>query len=458
MSEEDRRFNIAFENLLNSDRSDYPNLVGGIQFASGLEYKARSPLDEGILIGNFQIPEPGMVKRAVPFATEAFAVWSSLPLSLRAERMKDIRDDLVKSKNRIEAAITLSVGMTSKQSRADMDRLIEVMDGCLEEVDGMPSGANAMGVWAVIGSYQSPVASLFANVFAALLAGNTVIMCPSHLCPLPAYIIFEMMVRRGLPDGALNLLTDPHGKTQLDLVNNPDIVGVCISGSAEDSEEMMFAQVDDELSFHSEIKGMNPAIISQRSDLKYAAEAVLESAFSYSGQRLDSCSKVIVLDSHYEQFLNLLLKGVKDITVGDPVEEKVFTGPVINKKKMNQFLEIMDDARSYLLYGGDRLTKGFLNDGYFVKPAIVVGLPDDHELNNMDHSLPILSVQRASDLDDAIEKANACEFGLSAGIFTKDEKEMEKFLALTHADSAYVNGPSLELGPALKVTLSNFMC
>lgn len=457
VSAEDRKFNAAFESILSKDRSDYPNWIGGIQFASGQDYQPGSPLDESIVIGNFQIPEPDMAKRAVPFATEAFATWSSFPASLRVERMKAIRDDLVRGKIRIAAAITLSVGMTRKESQADVDRLIEVMDGCLDEIEGMPSDDRAMGVWAVIGSYHSPVASLFSNVFAALLAGNSVIMCPSHLCPLPAYMIFDTMVRQGLPDGVLNLMTDPTGKTQLDLVNNPDIVGVCISGSGEDSEEMMFAQVDDELSFHSEIKGMNPVIISQRSDLKYAAEAVLESAFSYSGQRVDSCSKVIVLDPHYEHFLNLLLKGVQDITVGDPAEKEVFTGPIISKKKMKEFLDLVDNARSHLLYGGERLTKGFLKDGYFVKPAIVVGLPDDHELNNMDHSLPILSVQRASDLTDAIEKANNCEFGISAGIFTKDEKETEMFLASIHADSAYVNGPSTELGPALKVTLTDFM-
>jgi acyl-CoA reductase-like NAD-dependent aldehyde dehydrogenase len=269
-------------------------------------------------------------------------------------------------------------------------------------------------------------------------------------------MIYEMMSRKGLPDGALNLLLDRRGKVQKDLVDHPDLAGVCVSGSGEGSEEMMFAQVDPDLRFHAEIKGMNPVVISQRSDLKYAAEAVLDSAFSYSGQRLDSCSKVVVLDQHYEQFLNILMKASSRITVGDPAEAGAFTGPVINKEMMERFLDLMEGARPWLLMGGERLTKDFLGDGYFVRPAILAGLPEDHELNSMDHSLPILCVQRASDLEDAIEKVNACEFGLSAGIFTKDEKEMEKFLATINADNAYVNGPSTELGPASKISLADF--
>ncbi|MDD3398382.1 MAG: aldehyde dehydrogenase family protein [Candidatus Methanomethylophilaceae archaeon] len=455
-SEEDRKFNAAFEAILNMDRSDYPNWMGGIMFASGTDFQVGSPIDNSIIIGQFQEPEAGMAVRAVSFASQAFTEWSSLPLSIRIERMRSIRDDLVRGRYRLAAAICISVGMTRKEALAEMDRLREVMDGCLQDAEDMEGKDRPTGVWAVIGSYHSPVAAPISSTFAALLAGNTVVLMPSHLCPLPTYMIYEMMSRKGLPDGALNLLLDRRGKVQKDLVDNPELAGVCVSGSGEGSEEMMFAQVDPDLRFHAEIKGMNPAVISQRSDLKYAAEAVLDSAFSYSGQRLDSCSKVVVLDQHYEQFLNILMKAASRITVGDPAENGVFTGPVINKEMMQRFLDLMDGARPWLLMGGERLTKDFLGEGCFVRPAILAGLPEDHELNTMDHSLPILCVQRASDLEDAIEKVNACEFGLSAGIFTKDEKEMERFLATINADNAYVNGPSTELGPASKISLADF--
>ena len=456
-SGEDRKFNAAFEAILNMDRSDYPNWMGGIMFASGTDFPVGSPIDNSIIIGQFQEPEAGMAMRAVSFATHAFTEWSAMPASIRVERMRSIRDDLVKNRYRLAAAICISVGMTRKEALAEMDRLREVMDGCLDDAEGLEGKGSPLGVWAVIGSYHSPVAAPISSAFAALLAGNTVVLMPSHLCPLPSYMIYEMISRKILPDGALNLILDRRGKVQKDLVDNPDLAGVCISGSGESSEEMMFAQIDPDLRFHAEIKGMNPAIVSQRSDLKYAAEAILESAFAYSGQRLDCCSKVVVIDQHYEQFLNILMKSASRITVGDPAENGVFTGPVINEDMLKRFAELMDDARPWILMGGERLKKDFLGEGCFVRPAILSGVPHDHELNNMDHSLPILCVQRASDLDDAIEKVNACEFGMSAGIFTKDEREIEKFLATINADNAYVNGPSTELGPASKITLADFM-
>jgi acyl-CoA reductase-like NAD-dependent aldehyde dehydrogenase len=457
LSEEDRKFNAAFEAVLNMERADYPNYMGGIKFASGTDFEAGSPIDESIIIGQFQEPEDGMADRAVSYAAKGYADWSSLPLSLRAERMRDIRDEILRNRFRLASAICINVGMTRKEGLAEVDRLVEVMDGCLQDAESQQVKGKPMGVFAVIGSYHSPVAAPISSVFAALLAGNAVVLVPSHHSPLPSFMIYEIMVRKGLPDGVLNIVMDRKGKLQKDLVDNPDIVGACISGSGESSEEMMFAKVDSELRFHAEIKGMNPAVVSQRSDLKHAVEAILESAFAYSGQRLDCCSKVVVLDNHYEQFLNLLLKTVPRITVGDPGEKDVFTGPVISKDMMQRFLDLMEDARPWLLHGGERLRRDFLGDGYFVRPAIVAGLPEDHELNNMDHSLPILCVQRASNLDDAIEKVNSCEFGLSAGLFTKDEKEMERFLANINADNAYINGPSTDLGAASKLSLADFL-
>ncbi len=109
-----------------------------------------------------------------------------------------------------------------------------------------------------------------------------------------------------------------------------------------------------------------------------------------------------------------------------------------------------------MVLGGKRLTDNFLGDGQFVMPAIMAGLPDDHDLNVMGHSMPILSVQRASSLEEAIEMINDCEFGPSAGIFSKDESEIEAFLAGINAESAYVNSPSIEPGPAANLSLRDF--
>ena len=172
---------------------------------------------------------------------------------------------------------------------------------------------------------------------------------------------------------------------------------------------------------------------------------------------MDSCSKVIITAAEQKQFMDCLLVSAKDVVVGDPAEKGTAVGPIISKENLESFLSIVKENKGYLVFGGKRIVDETTEAGYYVTPAIFAGLPEESELNEMDHSLPILSVQMVNGLDEAIDHANDCEFGSSIGIISKDEKVIERILAEVGSDMVYVNGMSGAVGTASKADVLNFV-
>jgi acyl-CoA reductase-like NAD-dependent aldehyde dehydrogenase len=269
-------------------------------------------------------------------------------------------------------------------------------------------------------------------------------------------MIYDILVSAAVPDGVFNLIFDRRGKTTNSLTDNEDLAGIAASGRGDRFEDLMFAAVDEELTFIGEFKGMNPLIIYKPASMQAAADITIASAFSFAGQRMDSCSKVIVTMGEQKQFMDRLLASAKDMAVGDPAEIGTEMGPVISKESMEIFLKIVKENKDCLAFGGKRILTDVTDAGYYVMPAIFAGLPEDNELNEMDHSLPILSVQVVSGPDEAVEAANDCEFGSSMGIVSKDEKAIDRFIAAASSDRVYVNGLSGAVGAAVKADVTGF--
>ena len=451
----DKKFEAALNSILHMDKRDYPCYVGGLKIASGDERIVTSPVDESIIFGKFQEPEDGLPERAVEVASKAFAAWSAKGREERASIFGKISDVLKKQKYRIAAAVTVSCGMVRKDSIYEAERLIEIIDAGIEKMNGGADGTPA-GVWAIISEYNSPLASPMGNAAAAMIAGNTVIIVPPKECPYPVYMMYDIFAQF-LPDGVLNVMYDSKGKATNKLTENEDLAGIVSIGRSDRFEDLMFSAVGDDLAFLNEFKGMNPMIVYRPHSMQAAAELAIASAFAYSGQRADSCSKVIITASEQKQFIDQLLSAAKKITVGDPAEKETTVGPVISKKSMESFLDIVKRSKENLVFGGKRMTGETTEGGYYVMPAIFVGLPDDHELNNIDHSLPVLSVQIVNDMNEAADAAGTCEHGQSMGIISKDEKAVEKFMKNADPDIFYVNGPSTVVGAAPKADAEAFL-
>lgn len=457
-NEEDLLFEEALDLVLSNGKRDYPCYIGGFKIASGHDFPVSSPIDSTIIFGTFQEPEDGLVDRAVTVAKDAFKTWSKTDAAQRIEIFDKVIDDVTEQRYRLAALVSLSVGMTKADALEEVDTLIDVLAKACDDLEDGAKG-KPDGVWAVLSSHNSPLAAPIGYACAAMLAGNTVVMIPSAHAPTPVFALYEIIEGAGLPGGVLNVLVDRSLKFECtnQLANNMDVAGVVASGSGQRMEDLMFLQMDDELRFINEIKGMNPIFVYKPGSMKDAARTVLESAFSFMGQRLDSCSKVVVLQSEQKAFVDALLAEAKTMKITDPTTPEAFAGPVISEKKLKEFDKLLDKVKGYLVFGGKNVRDELTENGYYVTPAIVMGLGEEDDLNNMDSALPILSVQIVEDLDTAMDIINCTEYGLCAGIITKDDKVAQRFVEEINADEVFINDPSKIIGTASKALISNFM-
>ena len=455
-TEEDRKFEASLNSVLHMDKKDYPAYVGGLKVASGHEFPVASPVDNSIIFGTFQEPEEGLTDRAVTVAKEAFAEWSATDPVERMEIFDKALDTIIRQKYRIAALVTLASGMTREEALDEVDRLIEVIDDGCQELDEGIKGKPA-GVWAILSEYNSPLASPIGYAAAAMMAGNTVVLIPSKYTPVPVYFLYDVFVNAGLPDGVFNIITDRFDSTTNSLANNVGVAGIVATGSGDRLENLMFLQADEELRFINEVKGMNPILVYRPGNMKDAARKVAASAFSFAGQSVDACSKVVVTINEQKQFIDELLAVVREMKIDDPAEAGTDMGPIISKAVYDRFDTLIDDNFDYLVYGGKRITNELTSAGYYSTPAIFVGAPEDEDINNMDNSVPVLSVQIVEDLDTAIDVINCSEYGLSAGVITKDDAVADQFIREVNADEIFVNDPSIIIGAASKAKVANFL-
>jgi 1-pyrroline-5-carboxylate dehydrogenase len=185
----------------------------------------------------------------------------------------------------------------------------------------------------------------------------------------------------------------------------------------------------------------NPAIVTSKADLDKAAEGVVRSAFGYDGQKCSATSRVYVERGVREDFLKILKSKVEKVAVvGDPRQKSTFVGPVIDETAFRKYQRAVEQARKdgKVLVGGE-VPKMPLPKGYYVTPTVVIDLPSDHRLLKEELFVPLVAVDEVSSLDEALEKANKTEFGLTAGVFTKDKGEQNEFFEKIRFGVVYAN-------------------
>ncbi len=450
-TDEGREYEKMIDQVLGGEKRDFPSYYGGMKVASGTDFIVSSPIDDSITYGRFQEPEEGIMAEAVEAAKKAFETWSEVPVSERAAYFEKYLTLLKARRMYYAAMVTVSSGMVREDAVSEVDSLIAAVEGIL--ADAASHKGKPLGVWAVISAHNSPMASPVAYAVAAMVAGNTVVMNPSKHCPLPVYSFYESMERYGLPDGVLNLVVDRKDESTEALANDMRVVGIAASGSGDRLEDLMFLQVDDELRFINDIKGMNPAIVYRPADMKAAARSIVDSAFAYSGQRLYSCSKVIVTMDEQKRLVEAVSEIMKDLRVGDPVDDVTFTGPIISKDAAKRFVSLYQENLPFVI---SKAPAAMGVSDLYVSPIVVSGLDDENDLSYMDSGLPILNIKVVDSLDAAFEEIQNTECGLSAGMFAKDPKIIARFKEEVDVPLRYVNCSSRTLGAANGAVLSSF--
>jgi len=297
------------------------------------------------------------------------------------------------------------------------------------------------GVFACIAPFNFPLALSAGMSSAALVAGNTVVYKPAEDTPWTGLKLYEVYRDAGLPAGVFNLLVGRREEIGDPLWQHPGVDGVVFTGSKQVGMRI-HAGLNGRWIKPAllELGGKNAAIVLGSADLDAAAEGVMRSAFSLQNQKCSATSRVYVQREVYAPFVERLIEKTSAIRMGDPSERDVFFGPVINDRAVERFELAVEQARTEgsILLGGTRLQGAIFDRGHFVAPTIA-RLPLDSSLFQQELFVPFLAVAEVSGLDEAIAETNRVEYGLTAGIFSGNQAEVERFFDEIEAGVCYAN-------------------
>ncbi len=292
-------------------------------------------------------------------------------------------------------------------------------------------------MFGVIGPFNFPVALVTGMSAGALVAGNTVVIKPSEHAPWSRALVGDAFARAGLPAGVVNVVQG--GPATGVALATSAIDGVVFTGSAEVGRELARSFQEGAYGRPAivEMGGKNPAIVTAAADLDAAAEGIVASAFGFSGQKCSACSRAIVLDAVHDGLGERLRERTEQLAVGDPADPDTYTGPVIDERAVERFQAAVREAErsGAIVTGGGRPDRS----GLYVEPTIVSDLPPGHPLTREELFVPFVTVSRVDTLDEALAEANAVDYGLTAGIFSRDDAEVARFLDEIEAGVVYVN-------------------
>ena len=438
-----------------------PARVGGRDRTEGQMLVARSPIDREIVLGEFPQADASLVDDAVEAARAAFPAWRDMEWLRRVELLRAGADVIEERKWDLSVACLVEVGKSRLEAVGEVEEAIDLIrhycaemertDGFRDERPGASSAERCSvvlrpyGVFAVIAPFNFPVALSVGMMSAALVAGNTVVFKPSDAAGLTGRLVVEALAAGGLPDGALNLVQGG-GETGQALVRHPRVDGFAFTGSNAVGMSIFrhAASVQAMRPVLAEMGGKNPAFVTESADLAVAASGVARSAFGLSGQKCSAASKTYVARGVLDRFLETLIETSKKLVVGDPRRQEVFVGPVIDEAAVDRFTQAAHEAgaEGSVILGGRRPSGGLFDRGPYVEPTIVMGLGRDHRINRDELFLPFLSIRPFDDLAEAIGDANRSAFGLTAGIYTRDQAELDRFLNIIEAGVLYANRAS----------------
>jgi 1-pyrroline-5-carboxylate dehydrogenase len=300
-------------------------------------------------------------------------------------------------------------------------------------------------VWLVVSPFNFPFALSGGPVGAALVAGNTVILKPATDTAWIVRLYAECLRDAGFPPGVFNFVTGPGSTLGQALVDSPEVDGATFTGSFDVGMKMFrdFANRNYVRPIVLELGGKNPAIVSRNADLEDASTGIVRSAFGLQGQKCSAASRVLVEEPVYDALIAKLKEKTEKLAIGDPTDRATYLGPVINNSSYNDFKnfnEEISQAGGTFLTGGHVKTGGMFDKGYFCEPTLVTDLPFSHRLWQYEMFLPITTIGKVKDLDEAMKIANSVNYGLTAG-FYGSAKETKWFFDNIEAGVTYANRP-----------------
>ena len=436
-------------------RPAFANFVGGEwrPSRSGKTYAKHGPWRPSETIGEFPASGAEDVDAAVDAATAAFPDWSHTPPLTRLAILSKAADTIEARQEQIAQDMTLEMGKPLRESRGEALRMAQVLrffsgeplrqSG--ERFTQMATGSVAytvhrpLGVVGLITPWNFPAAIPAWKSAPALVYGNTVVLKLAQEAPLTGLHLAACLEEAGIPAGVFNVVIGRGSEVGTPLVRHPAVRAVSFTGSVAVGQQVRDEATPLGKRVQLELGGHNPVIVMADADLARAVELVYAGAFWSAGQKCTATRRIYVQEAVYDDFRNLLLERIRNGVVGDPSDPATEVGPLVNEKQLEEILAGIERGKAQggtVLAGGGRID----DEAYLVAPTLFEGVADDAFLSCEEVFGPVTSLYRFADLDDALHRANAVEFGLSAAIFTSSLAAARAFTERIEAGIVRVNG------------------
>ena len=394
---------------------------------------------------------------AVKSAKNSFHIWSSLSIEDRSKYLHDIANYIQDNIDDFADAESLDTGKPiSLAKNLDIPRAISNFrffadyaknfefnfslnnDNSTNLINQYP-----LGVVGCISPWNLPLYLFSWKIAPALIAGNTVIAKPSEITPLTAYMLSKACIEINLPDGVLNIIHGKGSNIGNLIINHPDIKAISFTGGTETGKKIAQETAGTFKKLSLEMGGKNASIIFNDSDYDKMLDTTIRSSFSNQGQICLCTSRLLIESSIYEKFKKDLIARTKNLIIGDPKKRETEFGAISSKQhfeKIMTYIKMAKQQGGKIIAGGNPiLLNGRCKDGYFIEPTIIESLDNDSIINQDEIFGPVITLQKFNSEKDAILLANNSNYGLSATVWSNDDKQANRIASKIDAGVIWIN-------------------
>lgn len=434
---------------------DVQNWIGGGERAAQTANRiVRNSPHDGRQLSTMPDSSAADVDEAISAAAAAFPGWSATSPVQRGDHLHAFAAALRTESEALAAIVAEETGKPLQDARGEVGGAIQLADFFAGEgmrlyartlTSRMPGKSShtirqPIGVAGLIVPANTPIANIAWKVFPALVCGNTAVLKASEDAPCTADFFGRLASRSGIPDGVLNVIYGSGAVTGSELVKDPRVGIVSFTGSTGVGRQLAEVVGRRLGRLSLELGGKNPFVVCDDADLDRAVHWAALSAFSNAGQRCAAGSRMIVMDGIYDRFRDAVVAKAKALELG--VHEGADLGPVMHKRQQAAILSAIAraaDEGATILCGGSEAPLGLPVEGAYVAPTLVEVPSNDADIARRELFGPVATMHRVGSLQEALELANATEFGLTAAIHTRNVDRANWFAHRVRAGVVNVN-------------------
>jgi RHH-type transcriptional regulator, proline utilization regulon repressor / proline dehydrogenase / delta 1-pyrroline-5-carboxylate dehydrogenase len=445
---EQQKAQKALEEVKNQLGKNYAPYINGEYVNTLANINSVNPSNYEQIIGTVGLISIEQAESALKAAKNAFPTWKKTPVRERAGILRKTAEIMTERRHELSAWIVLETGKVVREADAEVSEAIDFCRYYAEEMERLNQGFNydvsgetnrynyqGKGIALVISPWNFPLAIAVGMTVAAIVAGNCTLLKPAETSCIIAAKFSEILIASGIPKGVYQFVPGKGSVVGSYMVKHPDVSVIAFTGSQEvgcriyaDAAILQPGQKHLKKVI-AEMGGKNAIIVDESADLDQAVSGVVQSAFGYTGQKCSACSRVIVLESIHDTFVERLVEATKSLNIGPTDLPSTKVGPVIDGNAQKRILEYIEIGKKTAHLA---LQMTVPENGYFVPPTIFTNVKPDDQIAQEEIFGPVLAVIKVKNFTEAMTVANGTNFALTGGLYSRTpshialaEKEFE---------------------------------